>query len=341
MSSHPEVPVSSYPEVLGRPLVCDMTLPQGPAGPLETPQFDAAMLERARLGVTFTSVTIASDELTIGDTVRSIGAARRYFAAHPARFTFVERAGDIRAAHSAGKTAVNLHFQGSNPLLGDLNMVEVYRRLGVGHMLLAYNYRTLAGDGCHEGSDAGLSVFGKELIAEMNRARMIVDLSHTGLRTAMDAISVSAQPVIVSHSNSRAVFDHERNISDELAKAVAATGGVIGVNGVGLFLSAARHDISAEIIAKHADHYARLVGPQHVGIGLDAVPDLKYFLENFARKNSDRYRVGGYLKSQTPQFAGPQVIPEVAGTLLKWGWSAADVRGFLGENWMRVMEQVW
>jgi membrane dipeptidase len=333
--------MSLYPEILGNPIVCDMTLPQSPAGPLETPEFDAAMLARAHLGITFTSVTIASDELAAGEVLQWIAAARRYFLSHPSRFVFVDKAADIETAHSSGKTAVNLHFQGSNPLMGNLNLVEVYRRLGVGHLLLAYNYRNLSGDGCHEASDAGLSQFGKELIAEMQRVGMVVDLSHTGTRTAMDAIELSMRPVILSHSNSKVVFNHDRNVPDHLVRAVAATGGVIGVNGVGLFLSAARQDISVEAIAAHAQHYADLVGPEHVGIGLDAVPDVRYFLEQFARKNPSRYRVGGYLKSKTPQFAGPEIIPQLAALLLKRGWSKNHVLGFLGENWLRVVKASW
>ncbi len=332
--------MSMYPEALGRPIVCDMTFPQGPTGAHETPKFDAALTERAEYGVTFTSITVASDELSVGDTVRWIAAARRYFASRSEQVVFVEKVADIRSAHAAGKIAVNLHFQGSNPIAGDLSLVEVYRRLGIGHMLLAYNYRNLTGDGCHEPNDAGLSVFGKELIAEMNRVKMIVDLAHTGIRTSLEAVEASTQPVIVSHSNSRAVWDHQRNIPDELAKAVAATGGVIGVNGVGLFLSGARSDASAEAIARHVNHYAELVGPEHVGMGLDSVYDLKFYIEGFARKNMDRYRTGGYFKG-TPQFAGVNVIPRLAALLLASGWSVADVRGFLGENWLRILERIW
>jgi len=156
----------------------------------------------------------------------------------------------------------------------------------------------------------------------------------------MDAVAVSTRPVIVSHSNSKAIWDHQRNIPDELAKAVAATGGVIGVNGVGLFLSSARSDASAEAIARHVNHYAELVGPRHVGMGLDSVYDLKFYMEGFARKNMDRYRTGGYFKG-TPQFAGVDVIPRLAGLLLESGWNVDDVRGFLGENWLRVLEQSW
>jgi len=322
-------------------IICDMTLPQGPAGPLETPLFDDVMLARSRLGVTFTSVTIASDELAGSEILRWIAAARHYFLSRPDRFVFVEKASDIRTARAQRKTAVNLHFQGSNPVLGDLKLVEAYRRLGVGHMLLAYNYRNLAGDGCHERADGGLSQFGRELIAEMQRVGMIVDLSHVGTRTAMEAVEVATRPVIISHSNSKAVFDHDRNVPDDLVKAVAATGGVIGVNGVGLFLSAARHDISAGLIARHVQHFADLVGADHVGIGMDSVPDVRTFLELFARKNADRYRVGGYLQSQTPQFAGPEVIPQIAEILLRSGWTSAEVRGFLGENWLRVMKAAW
>jgi membrane dipeptidase len=329
-----------YPDSLGRPIICDMTLPQAPVGAHETPNFDAVLADRAEHGVTFTSVTIASDELSVGDTVRWIAAARRYFASRSEQVVFVDKVADIRAAYAAGKIAFNLHFQGSNPIAGDLSLVEAYRRLGVGHMLLAYNYRNLTGDGCHEPGDAGLSVFGKELIAEMNRVKMIVDLAHTGTRTALDAVAASTQPVIVSHSNSKAVWDHQRNIPDELAKAVAASGGVIGVNGVGLFLSSARSDSSAEAMARHVNHYAELVGPEHVGMGLDSVYDLKFYMEGFARKNMDRYRTGGYFKG-TPQFAGVDVIPRLAGLLLESGWSIADVRGFLGENWLRVLERIW
>jgi membrane dipeptidase len=332
--------MSLYPEALGRPIICDMTLPQAPAGAHETPDFDGVLTNRAEYGVTFTSVTIASDELSVGDTIRWIGAARRYFTSRSEQVVLVDSVAEIRAAHAAGKIAFNLHFQGSNPIAGDLSLVEVYRRLGIGHMLLAYNYRNLTGDGCHEPGDAGLSVYGKELVAEMNRVKMIVDVAHTGARTALDAVAASTQPVIVSHSNSKAVWDHQRNIPDEVAKAVAATGGVIGVNGVGLFLSSARSDASAEAIARHVNHYAELVGPAHVGMGLDSVYDLKFYIEGFARKNMDRYQTGGYFKG-TPQFAGVDVIPRVATLLMQSGWNAADVRGFLGENWLRVLEQVW
>ena len=220
----------------------------------------------------------------------------------------VSKVADIRRASAEKKLAVNFHFQGSNALLGDLNLVEAYRRLGVGHMILAYNMRNLAGDGCHEDTDAGLSAFGKALVGEMNRFNMIIDVSHTSLKTSMEAIECSSQPVIMSHSNARGVFAHERNITDEQAKACAESGGVIGVNGVGLFLSEARHDASADIIARHADYFANLVGMDHVGIGMDSVDDIPYFLQNFGSNNRAKYPKGGYLTSSALAYFVAPVI---------------------------------
>ncbi|MGY8993763.1 MAG: dipeptidase, partial [Rhodospirillales bacterium] len=205
------------------------------------------------------------------------------------------------------------------------------------------NTRNFAGDGCHEDADGGLSAFGRTLVEEMNRVRMVVDVSHTSYRTSMEAIEHSSAPVIMSHSNARAVFDHERNISDDQAKACAQSGGVIGINGVGLFLSEARYDASPQIIARHADYLANLVGSDHVGLGLDSVDDIPYFLDNFANNNRKKYRKGGYLasKTKTPSFAGPNIVPLVAAELETIGWSMTDIEKILGGNWLRVLQTVW
>ena len=323
-------------------IVCDLTYPQSPAGPLSIPGFHESMDVRRSHGVCFTSVTIASDEATIDGAIRWLGAARNQILAEPEKYLLVERAADIRRAKAEGKIALNFHFQGTNSLLGDLNLVEVYKRLGIGHMLLAYNSRNLVGDGCHEETDVGLSRFGKALVAEMNRLRMMVDVTHCGLRTSMEAMECSTAPVVFTHSNAKAIWGHQRNITDEQARACAATGGMIGVNGVGLFLSEARFDMSAEIIGRHIQHFADLLGPQHVGLGLDSVYDLPHFLAGFASADKNKkYPVGGYLTSKTPSFAGPDVIPKVADWLSARGWSDAQVLGVLGENWLRVLESVW
>ncbi|MFT4076737.1 MAG: membrane dipeptidase [Asticcacaulis sp.] len=348
MDTQMDTPVSesiapnAYPESLADAFVCDLTFPQSPAGPLQIPDFDDAMASRFAAGVTFTSVTIASDELTIEGPIRWLAASRNQILSQPERYVLAQSVADIRRAKAEGKSAINFHFQGTNSLLGDLDMVETYKQLGIGHMLLAYNSRNLVGDGCHEDSDVGLSRFGKALVAEMNRVRMMVDVTHCGFRTSMDAIECASAPVVFTHSNAHALWGHQRNITDEQAKACAQTGGVIGINGVGLFLSETRFDMSPEIIGRHIDYFAELVGPQHLGLGLDSVFNIPHFLTNFASVGRDKkYPVGGYLTSNKPSFAGPDVIPQVAHWLLGRGWSVSDVRGILGENWLRVLETIW
>ena len=153
-------------------------------------------------------------------------------------------------------------------LNGDVGMVDVYYRLGVRQMLFAYNRNNKAGGGCHD-EDIGLTPFGRDVIREMNRVGMLVDCSHSGHRTTMEAMEASTAPVIFSHSNARRLCDHERNIRDDQIKGCAATGGVIAVTGVGRFLGPRGPVV--EHLVEHIDYMVELVGPAHVGLGMDSV----------------------------------------------------------------------
>jgi membrane dipeptidase len=135
-------------------------------------------------------------------------------------------------------------------------------------MLMVYNHANALGFGVHDPHDTGLTAFGYEVIAEMDRVGMIKDCSHTGYRTARDVMDASTVPVTFSHSNPLALRDHPRNIPDELIKACAGTGGVVGLSGVGLFLNDA-NDVGTEAFLRHVDYVSDLVGPAHVGIGTD------------------------------------------------------------------------
>ena len=148
----------------------------------------------------------------------------------------VDTIADVERAKKEGKLAIVLHFQGTNPVEGDIKLIEVYHRLGIRHMLMAYNMKNLVGDGCMERTDDGLSRFGVALVQEMNRVGMIVDVTHTGYRTSMDTFEVSEAPVIMSHSNPAAVWDIPRNVKDDQMKACAKSGGVMCINGVGGFM---------------------------------------------------------------------------------------------------------
>src|SRR4029077_2961094 len=125
------------------------------------------------------------------------------------------------------------------------------------------------GGGCHD-QDHGLTDFGRAVVAEMNRIGMVVDCAHSGIKSGLEAMRLSTRPCIFSHANARALQDHERNITDEQIKAVAATGGVVGVNGLGLYLGNGPPRVE-ELVA-HIDYVVKLVGAEHVGIGLDYDP---------------------------------------------------------------------
>lgn len=308
--------------------------------------FDEFIQHYIDAGITWTSLTISADMVqSIEMTLKVIAAGRDYILRHSDKFVFIDTIEDITRAKHEGKLGLNFNFQGTNPLLGDLHLVETYRRLGVGHMLMAYNQKNMVGDGCHEKTDAGLSRYGERLIREMNRVGMIVDATHTGYRTTMDMFMVSSKPVIFSHSNPRGLIDHDRCIRDDQIKACAETGGVVGISGVGLFLSDQRNNISPGIIARHIDYVAQLVGPQHVGFGLDFVgypTSLQIEMGNAIFKASaDTYPVRGGYNDGPMVFAPPAVIPETADCLLTMGYSDAAVRGILGENFLRICREVW
>lgn len=323
-----------------RAVVCDMTLPHCPATPNAGSDFEACSSRLLSAGYTFASLTASIDQPSIESTIKWIAAARRYFDEHVDRYVFAETAEDILRAKKKKKLAVNFGFQGSNALLGDSNLVELYCKLGVRTMILAYNKRNFAGDGSHEKLNSGLSQFGFELIEEMNRVGMLIDVSHTGYKTSLDAMEASKDPVIFSHSNPRALYDHERNIPDELIRACADQGGVMGVNGVGIFMSEKGDDVSPEMLVSQIDYYVQIVGSSHVGIGLDFIYDLEY-LKNFTRQNTRLFKVGGYINHSTYHFSPPEALPKITELLLDLGYSEEDIIKILGGNWLRVMKQVW
>ena len=250
---------------------------------------------------------------------------------------------DIRAAKRDGKLAVVLHFQGTCPFEHDLDLAEAYWRLGVRVVQLAYNVRSPAADGCEEPGDAGLSRFGRQLVAELGRLRMVVDVSHTGRASSMDAVEASTAPVIASHSNAAAVHPSRRNLHDDLIRAIAGSGGVIGANGYPAFVA----DAVRPTLDQYIDHMAYisdLVGPGHVGIGLD------YTSRNPPMAEYEQLIADGQWSRESyppPPWHYPAGLDDASGLpnltqrLLQRGFSEQDVRGILGENWLRVFGAVW
>jgi membrane dipeptidase len=315
-------------------LVWDNTVPWSGFGRAELKR--NALSHHSAAGADFVSVTVATDGQNAAQTIDTIARERRFFLAHPDRFRLCETVDDIFAAKAAGVLGIGFHFQGTNAFERDTGLVETYYKLGVRHALMAYNQKNHVGDGCHERTDGGLSRFGIELIAEMNRVGMIVDCSHTGYQTSMETFEYSRAPTIFSHANARAVYDHPRNIRDDQIDACAKTGGVIGVNGIGVFLGP--NDASTELLLKQIDYIANRVGVEHVGIGLDWVYDMESLMTE-VRKLGSTYPDGAY--DLDIKVAQPEQLPGLTEGLLIRGYSQSDIEAILGLNWVRVATQVW
>lgn len=259
------------------------------------------------------------------------------------------KAGDIETAKRSGRLGIFLHLQGTDPIEDNLDLIDVYKKLGVGVIQLTYNVRNRVGDGCEEISDAGLSRFGIKLIERLNRARVIVDCSHTGLRTSLEAIEHSSAPVILSHSNVASVHANLRNVPDELIDAIAESGGVIGIAGFPAFVAASPRPTLDHFI-EHIDAVVQRVGVDHVGLGIDYYSGQSGVASDEEALRSYHQAVGsgawGAAYPAPPHhypagIESPRTLPALTLRLLESGYSEADVRKILGGNWMRVMRGVW
>jgi membrane dipeptidase len=301
----------------------------------------SATLERmAAAGYAYVSLTLALDGASLQDATLAIGRERAMLRNSEGRYRLATRVAEIRQARKDGCLAVGFNFQGTEAVGRNLDLVDAFAALGVRQMLLCYNQANAVGAGCHELNDGGLTRFGRALVERMNRVGVLVDLSHTGHRTARDAMEVSAKPVVFSHSNPLELFAHGRNIPAELARACAATGGVIGINGCGMFMT--DNDTSAEGLFRLVDAHVQSVGPAHVGIGLDWLYDLPAWLTIVQEpENALRYPDDGDYRRMDVRFAPPEEVPHLAARLRAAGYAEVDVRAILGGNWLRVLEEVW
>jgi len=317
-------------EIMRRSVVCDMTLPWFEPYMIDE---DVTLPRFKKAGIDFVSLTISVPKNALAATMRHIAMVKAHIRARP-EMVFATTPEEIVAAKQQGKLALGFHFQGTEPLDGDTELVQSYYDLGVRHMLLAYNLKNAAGDGCIERTDAGLSKFGIRLVREMNRVGVLVDGSHSGYRTTMDAMEVCEGPFMFSHSNADAVVPHYRNIKDDQIRAAARSGGLIGINGVNEFLGDL--DAASETMFRHIEHIVNLVGIDHVGIGLDYVRDVKAIWD-WIQRDRDLWPQAGEEETPYPAHAQPEQIAELVGIMLHHGYSRDDVAKVLGGNFLRVM----
>lgn len=252
---------------------------------------------------------------------------------------------DIQSAKSEGRTAVILGWQNASPIGNDLANLRLFHALGLRIVQLTYNERNLLGNGCYERSDDGLSKFGLAAVREMNRLGILIDLSHVGDRTTLEAIEHSEAPVAFTHANARSQFDHPRNKTDEAIKRLAARGGVIGANAFPMFFPQG-FETSLDSYLNAVDYLVSLVGVDHVGIGTDFCmeQDRPWFEWIFSSQGT----IPADHVPETPSpyrhlqgFGSPREWPRVTEGLLARGYQEADVLKILGGNWLRLFRQVW
>ncbi|MBV9858990.1 MAG: membrane dipeptidase [Alphaproteobacteria bacterium] len=266
----------------------------------------------------------------------------------------VRNVDDIGAAKTAGKVGLIMGWQNMRPIADQLHRIAFFHGLGVRVMQLTYNTRNFVGDGCLEPENSGLSLFGRRAIAEMNRVGVAIDLSHVGERTALQAAELSDKPVFLTHANAHAVVAMPRNKSDSLLKAVAGTGGTIGLSIYGPMCwdRNPAHEPCLDDFLRHLDHIVNLVGIDSVAFGTDlpAVKDLRTvdrILEMTRTRfpeNVGAYEAafgGGARQRYLREIGSPLDFPLITRALVERGWSAAEVKGLLGENFIRALGKVW
>ncbi|WP_328474973.1 dipeptidase [Actinoplanes sp. NBC_00393] len=253
------------------------------------------------------------------------------------RFVLTHDIGDLDTARDTGRVAVAFDLEDSGPLDGRLDRVREFYDLGVRTMLPTYNNRNAAGGGCLDETDEGLTRYGRALIREMNDVGMVADGSHCGARTALDISDLSTKPMIYSHSCMRALWEHPRNITDDQAKACAATGGVVGITGIGIFLGP--NDASLEAYVRHIDYAVDLVGPEHVGLSTDYSFDAED--ANAAIRDNPELFPDWFTRWGPINFTPPEGLFAIAGALRARGYPDDAVAAILGGNFRRVAAECW
>jgi membrane dipeptidase len=289
-----------------------------------------------RGGGAFVSVNAGYSPHSFNDSITLLAHYRAAVEAHP-DLELAADIDDVSTIASAGRIAVVFDLEDSAPLDDDLDNLATLASLGVRTLLPCYNHANRAGSGCLDTEDTGLTAWGKAIVAEMNKVGIVADGSHCSTRTGLDMCEVSSRPVVYSHSCMRSVWDHPRNITDDQAQVCAATGGVIGITGVGIFLGA--NTPTLEAMTRHLEYAVELVGIDHVGISSDFSFDHADFNDELLR-NPELFDES-YTRWGPIQWLPPETLLTLGEHLENRGWSGTDIHAVLGGNFYRVAQHTW
>lgn len=293
-----------------------------------------------RGGLTAANCTVSVWE-GFQETVNNIVEFNQFFQDSSDLIMPVTKTSDITRAKELGKTGIILGFQNANAFEDQIGYVEIFKKLGVGIVQMAYNTQNLVGTGCYE-RDGGLSGFGREIVAEMNRVGIMCDLSHVGPQTSIEVIEASTKPVCYSHCLPLGLKEHPRNKSDEELKFIADNNGFIGITMFAPFLKKGI-DSTVDDYVEAMDYVIDLVGEDCVGIGTDFTQghdqtffDMLTHDKGYARRLTNFGKIINPLGIRTlGEF------PNLTTTMLKHDWSEQKIRKVMGENWVNVLKDVW
>jgi membrane dipeptidase len=307
------------------------------------PDASFAPLERYRAaGVHYASINVGMDMNPLSQILPVIAGYRESVARHADWVVLANSVADIEHARSEGKLALGFDLEGALPLLERPEMVALYRDLGVRQIHFAYNRNNAVAGGCHD-APQGLTALGRRMVEAVNAAGVLMDCAHTEPRTTLDIMACSRHPVVFSHANPLALAEHGRNISDEQIRACAATGGVVCISGVSRFLGV--ESPHATSIARHMAYVADLVGPQHVGLGLD----IGFGEAGLDDSPPPPFDPGYWWPASAGyghgisgmRYAPVETWQALPAALQAVGFTPRDIDGALGDNMARVARAVW
>jgi membrane dipeptidase len=316
------------------------------AAPMNREHF--ARLRRG--GVDAVNYTCAKVTDDFGSAALNVRGLLRLIDANPEEVLLVRKTSDILTAQEGGRIGLIAGFQNAAPIMGRIEYLELLHEMGVRIIQLTYNERNLLGDGCIEAANGGLSRLGRRAVEEMNRLGMVVDVSHCGERTTLDAIELSSSPVLISHANAKSLCPSPRNKSDAVLDALVKNGGVMGV---AFWAPMTFKDPGVrpalDDLLDHVDYLVGRMGVDHVGIGSDlGEGESREYYESMFLRGGGLYPeitedLGEWYGFDTRMVEGLEsavAFPRVTEGLLGRGYAEEDIRKILGENTLRVLRQV-
>jgi len=300
-------------------------------------------------GVNVVKLSLGGINTGFAETVAEIGWAQRLVETHPDVFLLVRVADDLARAKAERKLGIILSFESVEMLEGKVDRLDVFRNLGVRVMQLSYNKQSPFAAGVMAPTAGGLTALGRQAVQRMNELGITIDLSHANEATTADVIALSARPVVITHAGAAAVHAHPRNKTDAQLRAVAGTGGVIGVYDLP-YLTASPHQPNVDDYVAHLEHVLQVAGEDHTGIGSDT--SLEPFdtsakgMKAFHANVEERRRAGlSAPEEDRPLYVEgmntPRRMEVAADRLLRRGHSTAVVEKILGANFARVLSATW